>query len=140
MCLASKGALGKRTHFQQKNVAQLVLQVERKEEKAKVSWEDSPSYTPPSMLPKVKAAELVLKGNSVQNLNNSTFWIRHDLHPKLGWRSGSVRCVLFIPSSLLQDYQLDDDTVLDQISLAEPGQFHLPDLQAEEQAVMLGVW
>lgn len=56
MCLASKGALGKRTHFQQKNVAQLVLQVERKEEQAKVSWEDSPSYTPLSMLPKVKAA------------------------------------------------------------------------------------
>lgn len=56
VCLASKGALGKRTHFQQKNVAQLVLQVERKEEQAKVSWEESPSYTPPSMLPKVMAA------------------------------------------------------------------------------------
>lgn len=56
VCLASKGALGKRTHFQHKNVAQLVLQVERKEQQATVSREDSPSYTPPSMLPKVSAA------------------------------------------------------------------------------------
>lgn len=56
MCLSSKGALGKRTHFQQKNLAQLVLRVERKEELAKISREDSPSCTPPSMLPKVNAA------------------------------------------------------------------------------------
>lgn len=42
--------------------------------------------------------------------------------------------------SLLQDYRLNDDTVLDHINFAEPGQYDLPDLQAEEQAVMLGVW
>ncbi|XP_056903586.1 tetratricopeptide repeat protein 27 isoform X1 [Takifugu flavidus] len=87
--ISMTGALGKRTHFQQKNLAQLVLRVERKEEQAKVSQEDSPSYTPPSMLPR--------------------------------------------------DYRLNDDTVLDHISFAEPGQYDLPDLRAEEQAVMLGV-
>ncbi|XP_011617929.2 tetratricopeptide repeat protein 27 isoform X1 [Takifugu rubripes] len=87
--ISMTGALGKRTHFQQKNLAQLVLQVERKEEQAKASREDSPSYTPPSMLPR--------------------------------------------------DYRLNDDTVLDHISFAEPGQYDLPDLRAEEQAVMLGV-
>lgn len=40
----------------------------------------------------------------------------------------------------VQDYLLDDDTVLDQISLAEPDQYQLPDLSAEEQALILGVW
>uniref|UniRef100_A0A674P459 Tetratricopeptide repeat protein 27 n=1 Tax=Takifugu rubripes TaxID=31033 RepID=A0A674P459_TAKRU len=85
--ISMTGALGKRTHFQQKNLAQLVLQVERKEEQAKASREDSPSYTPPSMLPR--------------------------------------------------DYRLNDDTVLDHISFAEPGQYDLPDLRAEEQAVHL---
>lgn len=40
----------------------------------------------------------------------------------------------------LQDYSLGDDTVLDKINLEEPDQYELPDLSAEEQAVLLGVW
>lgn len=39
-----------------------------------------------------------------------------------------------------QDYNLGDETVLDKINLAEPDQYELPDLSAEEQAVLLGVW
>ena len=40
----------------------------------------------------------------------------------------------------LQDCSLGDDTVLDKINLAEPDQYELPDLSAEEQAVILGIW
>uniref|UniRef100_A0A4W6G5G3 Tetratricopeptide repeat protein 27 n=1 Tax=Lates calcarifer TaxID=8187 RepID=A0A4W6G5G3_LATCA len=72
------GALGKRTHFQQKYLAQLILEVNRKQ--------DQPAMHSPS-----------------------------------------------------PDCSLGDDTVLDKISLAEPAQFELPDLSAEEQAVILGI-
>lgn len=50
-----------------------------------------------------------------------------------------LHCVLFVVC-FGQDYHLGDDTILDQISLAEPDQYQLPDLSAEEQAVILGVW
>lgn len=40
----------------------------------------------------------------------------------------------------MQDCSLGDDTVLDKINLAEPDQHELPDLSAEEQAVILGIW
>lgn len=40
----------------------------------------------------------------------------------------------------LQDYSLGDDTLLDQINLAEPDEYSLPNLSAEEQAVILGIW
>lgn len=46
----------------------------------------------------------------------------------------------FFSLSLLQNCRLNDDTVLDNISFAEPSQAELPDLRAEEQAVILGVW
>lgn len=42
-------------------------------------------------------------------------------------------------ASLPKDYSLGDDTLLDKLSLAEPDQYELPDLSAEEQAVILGI-
>lgn len=81
------GALGKRTHFQQKYLAQLILEVKRKQDQA----EDEASATPTPQ------------------------------------------------ASLPKDYNLGDETVLDKINLAEPDQYELPDLSAEEQAVLLGV-
>ncbi|XP_017282712.1 tetratricopeptide repeat protein 27 [Kryptolebias marmoratus] len=88
LSLNTTGALGKRTRFQEKFLAQLVLEVKREQEDQRVD-EASPTPSPQGSLPK--------------------------------------------------DYNLGDDTVLDQISLAEPDQYHLPDLSAEEQALILGV-
>ncbi|XP_067091989.1 tetratricopeptide repeat protein 27 [Osmerus mordax] len=85
------GALGKRTRFQESFLAQLILEVKRKDDTL-VQESDSdrtPTPTPMASLPK--------------------------------------------------DHDLGDDTVLNQINLAEPGQHQLPDLSAEEQAVILGI-
>ncbi|XP_056333284.1 tetratricopeptide repeat protein 27 [Danio aesculapii] len=82
------GALGKRTRFQENFLAQLILDVKRKDNSPFYNSE-SPSSTP----------------------------TRKELLPK--------------------DHQLSDDTVLNQISLAEPSEHELPDLSAEEQAFIL---
>nr|XP_057913903.1 tetratricopeptide repeat protein 27 [Doryrhamphus excisus]XP_057913904.1 tetratricopeptide repeat protein 27 [Doryrhamphus excisus] len=82
------GALGKRTYFQEKYLAQLVLEVTRKQEQDQPG-QASPSPTPKAQLPK--------------------------------------------------DCRLGDDTVLDKLNLAEPDRYELPDLSAEEQALILGV-
>uniref|UniRef100_A0A3P9PF97 Tetratricopeptide repeat protein 27-like n=1 Tax=Poecilia reticulata TaxID=8081 RepID=A0A3P9PF97_POERE len=87
------GALGKRTRFQEKFLAQLLLEVKRQEGEEEADQrvsETSPTPTPQASLPK--------------------------------------------------DYHLDDDTLLDRITLAEPDLYQLPDLSAEEQALVLGVW
>ncbi|XP_041866028.1 tetratricopeptide repeat protein 27 [Melanotaenia boesemani] len=90
LSISMTGALGKRTRFQQNYLAQLILEVKRKQKEPDQSLsEASPTPTPQASLPK-------------------------DLH-------------------------LGDDTVLDEISLAEPDQYKLPDLSAEEQALILGV-
>ncbi|XP_061601596.1 tetratricopeptide repeat protein 27 isoform X2 [Cololabis saira] len=82
------GALGKRTRFQEKFLAQLILEVKRDAGDERED-EASPAPTPQASLPK--------------------------------------------------DHLLGDDTVLDQIRLAEPDQYSLPELGAEEQAVVLAV-
>ncbi|KAM4614999.1 tetratricopeptide repeat protein 27 [Polymixia lowei] len=92
--ISMTGAMGKRTRFQQNFLAQLILEVKRKEDSlapAECDGEVSPSPAPTP------------------------------------------------PSSLPKDLDLGDDTVLNQINLAEPDQYQLPDLSAEEQAVILGV-
>ncbi|XP_072546082.1 tetratricopeptide repeat protein 27 [Salminus brasiliensis] len=85
------GALGKRTRFQENFLAQLILDVKRKEDSPILEGEGSFSLapTPKELLPK--------------------------------------------------DHQLSDDTVLNQINLAEPSDHQLPDLSGEEQALILGV-
>uniref|UniRef100_A0A1A8I9L4 Tetratricopeptide repeat protein 27 n=1 Tax=Nothobranchius kuhntae TaxID=321403 RepID=A0A1A8I9L4_NOTKU len=84
------GALGKRTHFQEKFLAQLILDVKRNPDgRDQRVHEASPTPTPRSSLPK--------------------------------------------------DNLLGDDTVMDAISFAEPDQFQLPELSAEEQALILGI-
>ncbi|XP_051578709.1 tetratricopeptide repeat protein 27-like [Myxocyprinus asiaticus] len=84
------GALGKRTHFQENFLAQLILDVKRKED-ATIPNSKSPSLaaTPKELLPK--------------------------------------------------DHQLSDDTVLNQINLADPLEHELPVLTAEEQALILAI-
>uniref|UniRef100_A0A672FP63 Tetratricopeptide repeat protein 27 n=1 Tax=Salarias fasciatus TaxID=181472 RepID=A0A672FP63_SALFA len=85
------GALGKRTRFQQKFLAQLFLEVKKRQEHLdRPQDEATPTPTPKESLPK--------------------------------------------------DCSLADDTVLDNISFADADQLELPDLSAEEQAVVLGLW
>ncbi|XP_061546882.1 tetratricopeptide repeat protein 27 isoform X2 [Phycodurus eques] len=81
------GAMGKRTYFQQKYLAQLILEVKRKQDQDRSVASPSPTL--------------------------------HTLLPK--------------------DCNLGDDTVLDKFNLAEPDQYELPELSAEEQAVILGI-
>ncbi|KAJ8359599.1 hypothetical protein SKAU_G00161240 [Synaphobranchus kaupii] len=83
------GALGKRTRYQDSFLAQLILDVRRKEGVPLLEASVTPAPSPRESLPK--------------------------------------------------DHDLGDDTVLDSMNLAQPEEHQLPDLSAEEQAVILGV-
>nr|XP_032803606.1 tetratricopeptide repeat protein 27 isoform X1 [Petromyzon marinus] len=82
------GALGKRTQFQQTDVAQLIVEVKREDNPLPPSVL-SPSPTPSQHMPK--------------------------------------------------DVQLGDDLLLNKVKLAHPEEVHMPELCAEELAVVLGV-